>query len=118
MGRAYSDDLRRRVVDAVEGGMSRHAAAARFGVSASSAIKWARRFRETGSVSASPHGGGRASALDAHRDWLLSRIASEPHVTLHRLADELAARGTPVSHNAVWLWLRRNGQTHKKRPAR
>ena len=38
------------------------------------------------------------------------------HVTPHRLADELGARGTPVSHNAVWLWLRRNGQTPKKRP--
>ncbi len=94
--------------------MSRHAAAARFGVAVSSAVKWVRRHRETGSVAPAPHGGGRRSRIDPHRDGLLGRIASEPHVTLKRLSGELAARGTPVSQNAVWLWLRKNGMTHKK----
>lgn len=51
MARPYSKDLRERVVTAVvEDGMSCHAAAARFGVAASSAIRWVRRIRETGSV--------------------------------------------------------------------
>ena len=45
MASAYSQDLRDRVIDAVvRGGMSRRAAAARFGVSESSAIKWVQRF--------------------------------------------------------------------------
>lgn len=59
-------------------------------------------------------------ALPARRPSRLAAgaVASEPHVTLHRPAAELAERGRPVSHNAVWLWLRRNGQIHKKRPAR
>ncbi len=58
MARAYSMDLRERVVALVErDGLSRHEAAARFGVAASSAIKWVRRFRETGSVAPGQIGG-------------------------------------------------------------
>ncbi len=117
MVRACSDDLRSRVVAAIEGGMSCRAAGERFGVAPASAVKWMQLFRKTGSVSPAARKTAACSRLDAHRDWLLARIASEPHVTLHGLAAELSARGTPVSHNAVWLWLRRNGQTHKKRPA-
>ena len=46
---ALSDDLRKRVVDAVvEGGMSRNAAAKRFGVSIASAVRWVCRFNATG----------------------------------------------------------------------
>jgi transposase len=51
MGRPYSIDLRERVVGAVEKGkLSCHQAAAQFGVGVSTAITWARRFRQTGSV--------------------------------------------------------------------
>src|SRR3546814_10049786 len=56
MARAYSIDLRERVVAAVEReGLSRHAAAARFGVAPSSAIKWVQRHRATGSVRSEEH---------------------------------------------------------------
>ena len=49
---ALSDDLRKRVVDAVvEGGMSRNAAAKRFGVSIASAVRWVCRFNATGVIS-------------------------------------------------------------------
>ena len=58
MGRAYSNDLRERVVTAViKGGLSRHQAAAQFGVGISTAINWVRRFRETGSVQPDQIGG-------------------------------------------------------------
>lgn len=57
MTRAYSNDLRKRVVDAVVCGDSCAAAAARFGVSKSSAIKWARQFHRTGSVAPGKMGG-------------------------------------------------------------
>ena len=51
MGRPYSDDLRERVVRAVvKGGLSRHQAAARFGVGISTAINWVQRFLETGTM--------------------------------------------------------------------
>ena len=71
MGRAYSNDLRERVVRAViKGGLSRHQAAAQFGVGISTAINWVQRFHETGSVKPDQIGGdspkniaGRTAAM-------------------------------------------------------
>ena len=117
MVRACSTDLRQRVVDAVLAGATCRSAAERFGVAISSAVKWTQRYRRTGSLAPTGTGGRRGSVLDAHRSFILSRIETEPHVTLHRLKDELARRGVTVSHNAVWLFLRREGLTHKKRAA-
>ncbi|MCH7890922.1 MAG: helix-turn-helix domain-containing protein, partial [Gemmatimonadetes bacterium] len=59
MGKSLSDDLRVRVVEAVEAGASRRQAAARFGVSVSSAIRWARSWNTQGDVRAKPQGGDR-----------------------------------------------------------
>jgi hypothetical protein len=53
--------------------------------------------------------------LDAHRDFLIERINQTSHLTLHGLKDELAARGVMASHNAVWLFMRREGLSFKKR---
>ena len=50
MGKPYSVDLRRRVVAAIEAGMSRNQAARQFGVAISTAIGWMERMQETGSV--------------------------------------------------------------------
>ena len=118
MVRAISEDLRRRVVDAVLGGTTVRAAAERFGVAPSSVVKWTGRYRETGSVSPAGTGGGRRSVLEGQRAFVLSRVEAEPHVTVRRLRDELAARGVDVSRNAVWLLLRREGLTHKKSAVR
>lgn len=75
MGRPYSNDLRERVVGAVvRGGLSRHQAAAQFGVAISTAINWVRRFRETGSVEPGQVGGYRPKKIAGlHRDWLMQR---------------------------------------------
>ena len=62
-GQPYSDDLRSRVISAIENGASYRQAAARHGVSASVALKWMRRFRETGSAAARPMGGARRAGL-------------------------------------------------------
>lgn len=115
---ALSLDLRERVVSAVLGGQSCRAAAARFGVSAASAVRWMQRYRLHGSAQRSPRGGGREPVLNAHRDFILGRIGQAPHLTLHGLQDELLARGVKVSHNAVWLFLRREGLSFKKSPVR
>ena len=115
MVQACSTDLRRRVVDAVLAGSSCRVAAARFGVAVSSAVKWTQLHRRTGSVEPARRGGRFGSVLDAHRDFILSRIEAESHVTVRRLRDELEARGVVVSRNAVWLFLRREGLTHKKK---
>ena len=113
-----SNDLRKRVVGAIEAGESCRSAAARFGVAVSSAVKWHQRYRATGSVAPGKMGGHRKPVLDPHRDFIIERINQTPHLTLHGLKDELAARGVKVSHNAVWLFLRREGLRFKKNTVR
>src|SRR5271156_4348314 len=81
MASAYSQDLRDRVIDAViRGGMSRRAAAARFGVSESSAIKWVQRFERSGSRAASRMGGYLRPKLEPHRPTTVA--ANRGHVVL------------------------------------
>ena len=114
MVRPLSNDLRERVVAAVVGGESCRAVAARFGVAVSSVVKWSQRHRTTGSVAPGKMGGHRKPVLAPHRGFILKRISQTPHLTLHALKDELAARGVKVSHDAVWLFLRREGLRLKK----
>lgn len=118
MVRAYSLDLRERVVVAVSHGQTCRAVADTFGVSVASVVKWSQRFRSTGSAEALPMGGKRPYVLESERDWLLNRIAEVPDITLRALAAELADRGITVSHYAVWHLLAREGITFKKKPAR
>ena len=61
MAKALSVDLRHRVVAAIAEGMSRRQAAARFGVSAASAVRWHQRFKTSGTVAPSRQGGDRRS---------------------------------------------------------
>jgi putative transposase len=81
-------------------------------------VKWSQRYRSTGSVAPGKMGGHRKCALDPHRDFIVARIEQTSHLTLHRLKDELAGRGVRVSHNAVWLFLRREGLRFKKNAVR
>mgnify|MGYP006171473489 CR=1 FL=1 len=64
MTRPYSNDLRERVVAAVESGGSCRAVAARFGVAVSSVVKWHQRYRRTGSVAPGKMGGHRRPLLE------------------------------------------------------
>ena len=118
MPKPYSADLRGRVIAAVEAGESRRAAAARFGISPSAAIKWTRRARLTGSIEPKRMGGHRPFALAPHRTWVLSRLTDKPDLTLRALVVELADEGVKISDYAVWNFLRREGVTFKKKPAR
>jgi len=118
MVKPLSNDLRRRVVAAVAKGESSRAVALRFGVAASSVVKWSQRYRATGSVKPSQMGGHRKRVLEPHGDFIRERIRQTPHLTLHGLKDELAARGVKVSHNAVWMFLRREGLRFKKNTVR
>jgi len=118
MTRALSNDLRERVVTAIAAGESCRAVALRFRVAVSSVVKWSQRHRSTGSVAPDKMGGHRKRVLEPHRAFILERIGQTPHLTLHGLKDELAARGVKVSHNAVWLFLRREGLRFKKNTVR
>jgi transposase len=114
MVRPLSNDLRKRAVAAVAKGESCRSVALRFGVAVSSVVKWSQRYRATGSVVPGKMGGHRKPVLEPHRAFIKERISQTPHLTLHALKDELAARGVKVSHNAVWLFLRREGLRFKK----
>jgi transposase len=114
MARAYSLDLRERVVGAVAGGKSCRAVAALFDVSVASVVKWSQRARATGSAAAKPMGGKRPYALTGERDWLMARLAEKPDLTLHALLAELRKRGVVVACDTLWRFLRREGISFKK----
>ena len=115
MARPYSMDLRERAVAAVErGGMSRHAAAARFGVAVSTVVKWVQRHRRTGSVAPGRMGGHKPKAIaGAHRDWLIARCRGGDF-TLRGLAAELAGRGLKADYRSVWAFVHAEGLSFKK----
>jgi transposase len=116
MGHCLSDDLRMRVVGEVEKGSSRRAAAARFGVSVSSAIRWVQAFRKTGTPEAKPQGGDRRSKrIEAHRVFIMKTIANRKDVTLAELQDLLAKRGAHFGIGTLWRFFARHGITVKKR---
>jgi transposase len=118
MVRPLSNDLRERVIASVLAGESCREVAARFGVAVSSVVKWSQRHRATGSVAPGKMGGHRKRILEPYRAFIVERIGQTPHVTLHGLRDELKARGVSISHNAVWMFLRREGLRFKKNAVR
>lgn len=117
MARPYSRDLRERVVQAVEGGLTRQRAARLFGVAVSTVIDWVDAWREEGRLSAKPMGGDHSSRLTGEREWLLERIAAVPDLTLEEIRAELAARGIHVGYGTVWRFFAAEGISFKKNRA-
>ena len=78
MGKAYSDDLRRRVVAAMVAGRSCRDVGAVFGVAPSTAGNWYRRYRRENSHAARPMGGDRRPKLTEHAGWIGARLAETP----------------------------------------
>ena len=116
MSRALSIDLRERVVRAVSDGASCRAAAARFGVSPSSAIRWCARLRTTGSFGPRALGGDRRSArVEAHAALILQALERTPDLTLGELKAALAASGVVTGIATLWRFLDRHRITLKKR---
>ena len=110
-----SQDLRRRLVRAVHEGSSARAAAARFEVSASAAIKLVRRARATGSTAPAKIGGYRKPLLAGHEGLLAELTATRKGITLTEIRDALVARGiAPGSLTTIWSMLCRLGLSHKK----
>ena len=119
MAGAYSQDLRDRVINAVVvEGISRRAAAARFGVSGSSAIKWVERVERSGSRTAAKMGGYKRVRLEPHRAFLEGLWAEKSDITLQALCDRLLSeRGVKADTSLMSRFLRRLGVTLKKRPS-
>ena len=120
MSRTLSQDLRARVIAAVDGGVSRNAAARRFGVGISTAVRWVREWRTTGIATAKPRGGDlRSQRVEAFGEVLLSAIVTQKDVTLVELAAMLERdHGAIFAPSTIWRFLDRHGMTFKKNSAR
>ena len=115
MGKPYSLDLRKRVVAAIEGGMSRNQAAKQFGVAISTAIGWMQRVDETGSVAPGQMGGHKPKSIAGeHRVWLLERTKNG-NFTLRGLVAELGERGLKVDYRSVWAFVHAEKLSFKKK---
>jgi transposase len=119
MGKPLDTDLRRRVVAAIEDGMSTGAAAERFAVSKAAAGAWARLKRATGDVLPKPQGSGFGSVLDPYTDFIDGLIAADKDITLAEIAEQLGeTHGLHVVPSTIWYFLDRRGITYKKNRAR
>lgn len=115
MSKALSVDLRDRVVAAIEGGMSCRQAAVRFGVSASSAIRWRSLARRQGDVRPGPLGGDRRSSrIEAHSALILGLVEAKDDITLAELKSSLAERGVSAGMGTLWRFFDRHKITLKK----
>ena len=117
MPRAYSADMRSRVIARVEGGASRREAAEQYDISASTAVIWVRCFRETSRCAAKPRGGS-TSPLEKHAAFLLGLIDGQPDLTLDEVVCAMRKHKIPGSRTAVWRFFQRHKITFKKKPAR
>jgi len=117
MPKPYSVDLRARVIEEVETGASRRAAADHYGISPSVVIIWAQRWETTGSVAPKPSGGS-ISPLEAHSAFLLGLIGEKPDLTLDEIVAAMSKRRIPGSRSAVWRFFARRDISFKKNSVR
>jgi transposase len=120
MTRPLSMDIRSRLVRAVADGMTRRSAAKRFGVAASTAIKWVDQWERTGDVEPRAQGGDhRSHRIEAHAEEILGLIEARRDITLLEIAEHLdREHGLTVAQSTVWRLLDRRGLTFKKNRAR
>ena len=120
MAKTLSLDLRRRVVEAINGGMSHRAAGERFNVTASAAGKWWRGWRETGSVAPRRKGGDlRSHRVEAFAEQILAMIDADKDMTLVEIAERLEREhGEHFAPSTIHCFFRRRAITFKKNGAR
>ena len=116
MPKAYSCDLRERVIEAVEMGASRREAAERFDVSVSSAIKWLQRWREERSATPKPRGGS-TSPLEEFAAEILAVVEEHADLTLDETLAVLRKQRIRTSRSSLWRFLDRHNITLKKKLA-
>jgi transposase len=120
MPRALSDDLRMRVIEAVDAGMSRRAAASLFKIAPSTAIGWVSDWHRSGRVEARPLGGDRRShRVEIYAEEVLTLVDDVPDITLAEVAAHLEdTHGVRFSESVLWRCLDRHGMSYKKNSAR
>ena len=118
MGQPLSMDLRRRLLAAIDEGMSCRSAASRFGVAPSTAIRWLAQRRETGGFAPKPQGGDmRSRMVEDRRDDILALWEARKDISLEELRASLIEIGLTVSVAGLHRFFARRGMTRKKRLA-
>lgn len=118
MGQPLSMDLRSRLLAAIDGGMSCRAAAERFGVAPSTAIRWQRQRLETGGFAPKPQGGDmRSRRVEERRADILAVWEARKDISLAELRLALVEVGLHVSVAGLHRFFVRHGMTRKKRLA-
>jgi transposase len=119
MAKGYSKDLRVRAVELIESGESAREAARILNIGVSTAIRWAERWKRTGSVDAKPGTGHCRSPLEQHKQWLIDLIAAEPDLTLEEIRVRLRLqKKQKAGIGSVWRFFDRHDITFKKNTAR
>jgi len=121
MAKALSMDLRNRVVAAVDAGLSRNQAAARFGVSIASAVRWCSLVQTQGDAKPKRQGGDhRSGRIEKQSKFILEAIVSEPDITLKELQALLLKKHKQnFGTTTLWRFFERHNITLKKsRPMR
>jgi transposase len=114
MSKAYSADLRRRVIEEVEAGASRREAAEHFAIDPSSAVRWLQCWSESGRCAPNPRGGS-TSPLEAHAERILALTRKQPDLTLEEIVAELLKARIRTSKSAVSRFFQRHEITFKKK---
>jgi transposase len=114
MGKPYSDDLRERVVAAIEAGDTRVKVAELYNMALSMVGGFIKRKRETGSVSPDKFGGYRTFSLEPHMHLVKELVAEQPDSTLAELRSRLAKEKVKVSQSAISRFLHHLNLTFKK----
>ena len=117
MAKPYSEDLRRRVVEAIEGGATIPEAAEQCGVSISSVVRFLELHRETGSISSAQFGGYKDFALAEHEDLVRQLVAEQPDITLAELGMRLAKKKITASKSSISRFLHHLQLRFKKKHA-
>ena len=117
MAKPYSEDLRRRVVGAIEGGATIPEAAEQCGVSISSVVRFLKLHRETGSIGWAKFGGYKVFALAAHEGLVRQLVAGQPDITLAELEDRLTKRKITVGKSSISRFLHHLKLPFKKKSA-
>lgn len=119
MGRGYSDDLRVRVIQSVEEGVSRRKTAQLFRIGDATAVRWFERWSATGESSAKSGKGHARSPLKVHEAWLLELVAATPDMTLEEIRQKLfETHGLKPGIGSVWRFFDRHDISFKKNRAR
>jgi transposase len=101
MPKAYSGDLRVRMIAAVVAGASRREAGDRFEISPSTSIRWLQQWEESGNAQPKPRGGS-TSPLEEFGPQILSLVKEQPDLTLKETIAQLNKHRIRASRSSLW----------------